>query len=125
MTHRPTDPTDPTDPTVVEATRILEAAAVAESRTRHLGHRFALALSDLGITGTVGTDWVSADEDQFHFASLDHRTVQRLVVVLRSLTDAAPAPVRQPGPGQICFTFVPRDLRITTVSSLHDLEVTR
>ena len=127
----PRDPTDPKDPTgsgeaaVAEAARILEAAAVAESRTRHLGHRLVLALHDLGIAATVGPDWVSADEEAFHFAPLDHTTVQRLVVVLRELADTAPAPVRRPTPDQLGLTFTPRSLLPTTVSSLHDLGVAR
>lgn len=116
---------DPTNPAVAEAARILEAAAITESRTRHLGHRLALALHDLGLTRIVGAEWVSGDEEAFHFASLDHATVQRLVVVLRTLADTAPEPERRPGPGQLGFTYTPRTLLTTTVSSLHDLEVTR
>lgn len=107
--HRSDD--DRTAARAVEASavEILEAVAVVESRRFHLNRMLWLALHDLGLLDVVGRDWITAHEETFSFAELDHRQVRRLVERLQELTRTrtrTPRPTRPAG--QMEFRFEPR-----------------
>ena len=107
------------------AARILEEAALGESRRFHLNRQLWLALQDLGVLGTVGRDWVTAHEDTFSFGELGHDQVRRLVNRLQELTrlvDVSERPAPLPVDGQTAFRFEPRTAPIPLGSSHHPLQ---